>query len=72
MNPGLVKEASVSIMANCFRVPPTVYLYAEAAQKESRRTLPAVRAGEYEALPDKVSIGQPIRTRQKSLSALNN
>lgn len=25
---------------------------------ESRRTLPAVRAGEYEALPDKVSIGQ--------------
>ncbi|XP_068101351.1 formimidoyltransferase-cyclodeaminase isoform X2 [Hyperolius riggenbachi] len=31
-----------------------VYLYGEAARKESRRSLPAVRAGEYEALPTKL------------------
>ncbi|XP_008838712.1 formimidoyltransferase-cyclodeaminase isoform X2 [Nannospalax galili] len=31
-----------------------VYLYGEAAQKPSRRTLPAIRAGEYEALPEKL------------------
>ncbi|KAM8933984.1 formimidoyltransferase-cyclodeaminase [Pelodytes ibericus] len=30
-----------------------VYLYGEAARSESRRSLPAVRAGEYEALPTK-------------------
>ncbi|XP_042302603.1 LOW QUALITY PROTEIN: formimidoyltransferase-cyclodeaminase [Sceloporus undulatus] len=31
-----------------------VYLYGEAAVKESRRSLPAIRAGEYEALPEKL------------------
>uniref|UniRef100_UPI0037E8731C formimidoyltransferase-cyclodeaminase n=1 Tax=Semicossyphus pulcher TaxID=241346 RepID=UPI0037E8731C len=31
-----------------------VYLYGEAARKDSRRSLPSVRAGEYEALPDKL------------------
>ncbi|XP_074120600.1 formimidoyltransferase-cyclodeaminase isoform X1 [Sminthopsis crassicaudata] len=31
-----------------------VYLYGEAAQQEQRRTLPAIRAGEYEALPEKL------------------
>ncbi|KAL1771869.1 formimidoyltransferase-cyclodeaminase [Sigmodon hispidus] len=31
-----------------------VYLYGEAAQKPSRQTLPAIRAGEYEALPEKL------------------
>lgn len=31
-----------------------VYLYGEAARVASRRTLPAIRAGEYEALPEKV------------------
>ncbi|XP_036921071.1 formimidoyltransferase-cyclodeaminase isoform X6 [Sturnira hondurensis] len=31
-----------------------VYLYGEAAQVASRRTLPAIRAGEYEALPEKL------------------
>lgn len=31
-----------------------VYLYGEAAQTPSRQTLPAIRAGEYEALPEKV------------------
>ncbi|XP_062972136.1 formimidoyltransferase-cyclodeaminase isoform X2 [Elgaria multicarinata webbii] len=31
-----------------------VYLYGEAALKESRRSLPAIRAGEYEALPEKL------------------
>uniref|UniRef100_A0A2I3I009 Formimidoyltransferase-cyclodeaminase n=1 Tax=Nomascus leucogenys TaxID=61853 RepID=A0A2I3I009_NOMLE len=31
-----------------------VYLYGEAARMDSRRTLPAIRAGEYEALPKKV------------------
>ncbi|NXY00182.1 FTCD cyclodeaminase, partial [Centropus bengalensis] len=32
-----------------------VYLYGEAAQEESRKTLPAIRAGEYEALPEKLA-----------------
>uniref|UniRef100_A0A671YZ87 Formimidoyltransferase-cyclodeaminase n=1 Tax=Sparus aurata TaxID=8175 RepID=A0A671YZ87_SPAAU len=32
----------------------SVYLYGEAAQKETRRSLPSVRAGEYEALPEKL------------------
>nr|XP_004669489.2 formimidoyltransferase-cyclodeaminase [Jaculus jaculus] len=31
-----------------------VYLYAEAARTPGRRTLPAIRAGEYEALPEKL------------------
>ncbi|ERE88053.1 formimidoyltransferase-cyclodeaminase-like protein [Cricetulus griseus] len=31
-----------------------VYLYGEAAQTPSRQTLPAIRAGEYEALPEKL------------------
>ncbi|XP_006876173.1 PREDICTED: formimidoyltransferase-cyclodeaminase [Chrysochloris asiatica] len=31
-----------------------VYLYGEAATMASRRTLPAIRAGEYEALPEKI------------------
>uniref|UniRef100_A0A2K5IJG4 glutamate formimidoyltransferase n=1 Tax=Colobus angolensis palliatus TaxID=336983 RepID=A0A2K5IJG4_COLAP len=31
-----------------------VYLYGEAARTDSRRTLPAIRAGEYEALPEKL------------------
>ena len=34
--------------------PLAVYLYGEAAQVARRRTLPAIRAGEYEALPEKV------------------
>uniref|UniRef100_A0A674ME92 Formimidoyltransferase-cyclodeaminase n=1 Tax=Takifugu rubripes TaxID=31033 RepID=A0A674ME92_TAKRU len=33
-----------------------VYLYGEAARKEARRSLPSVRAGEYEALPEKLKI----------------
>uniref|UniRef100_A0A8D0HTX8 Formimidoyltransferase-cyclodeaminase n=1 Tax=Sphenodon punctatus TaxID=8508 RepID=A0A8D0HTX8_SPHPU len=32
-----------------------VYLYGEAAQKESRKSLPAIRAGEYEALTEKLT-----------------
>ncbi|XP_067438944.1 formimidoyltransferase-cyclodeaminase [Thunnus thynnus] len=39
-------------LADVLHVP--VYLYGEAARKETRRNLPAVRAGEYEALPDKL------------------
>lgn len=39
-------------LAEMLHVP--VYLYGAAARKESRRSLPAVRAGEYEALPDKL------------------
>uniref|UniRef100_A0A803TIF3 Formimidoyltransferase-cyclodeaminase n=1 Tax=Anolis carolinensis TaxID=28377 RepID=A0A803TIF3_ANOCA len=31
-----------------------VYLYGKAARKESRRSLPAIRAGEYEALAEKL------------------
>uniref|UniRef100_A0A3B4ZFJ6 Formimidoyltransferase-cyclodeaminase n=2 Tax=Stegastes partitus TaxID=144197 RepID=A0A3B4ZFJ6_9TELE len=39
-------------LAEMLQVP--VYLYGEAARTESRRNLPSVRAGEYEALPDKL------------------
>ncbi|XP_059955749.1 formimidoyltransferase-cyclodeaminase [Mesoplodon densirostris] len=31
-----------------------VYLYGEAARTDGRRSLPAIRAGEYEALPEKL------------------
>lgn len=36
-----------------------VYLYGEAAREESRKALPTIRAGEYEALPKKVSLAAP-------------
>ncbi|XP_030009045.1 formimidoyltransferase-cyclodeaminase [Sphaeramia orbicularis] len=39
-------------LADMLHVP--VYLYGEAARMEWRRSLPAVRAGEYEALPEKL------------------
>uniref|UniRef100_A0A8C2ZBW8 Formimidoyltransferase-cyclodeaminase n=1 Tax=Cyclopterus lumpus TaxID=8103 RepID=A0A8C2ZBW8_CYCLU len=39
-------------LAEMLHVP--VFLYGEAARKETRRSLPSVRSGEYEALPDKV------------------
>ncbi|KAK2857245.1 hypothetical protein Q5P01_005980 [Channa striata] len=39
-------------LADMLHVP--VYLYGEAARTESRRSLPSVRAGEYEALPEKL------------------
>lgn len=39
-------------LAEMLQVP--VYLYGAAARCESRRSLPAVRAGEYEALPEKL------------------
>ncbi|XP_013855434.1 formimidoyltransferase-cyclodeaminase [Austrofundulus limnaeus] len=39
-------------LAEVLHVP--VYLYGEAARTETRRNLPSVRVGEYEALPDKL------------------
>ncbi|XP_028255552.1 formimidoyltransferase-cyclodeaminase-like [Parambassis ranga] len=39
-------------LAEMLHVP--VYLYGEAARSEARRSLPSVRAGEYEALPEKL------------------
>ncbi|KAM6958118.1 formimidoyltransferase-cyclodeaminase [Tautogolabrus adspersus] len=39
-------------LAEMLHVP--VYLYGAAARSEARRSLPSVRAGEYEALPDKL------------------
>ncbi|XP_035376726.1 formimidoyltransferase-cyclodeaminase [Electrophorus electricus] len=39
-------------LADMLEVP--VYLYGEAAQSENRRSLPTIRAGEYEALPEKL------------------
>ncbi|KAB0398984.1 hypothetical protein E2I00_013222, partial [Balaenoptera physalus] len=36
-----------------------VYLYGEAARTASRQSLPAIRAGEYEALPEKVRCPLP-------------
>ncbi|KAM8905177.1 formimidoyltransferase-cyclodeaminase isoform 4-T5 [Spinachia spinachia] len=41
-------------LAELLHVP--VFLYGEAARKESRRNLPSVRSGEYEALPDKLKL----------------
>ncbi|TWW63858.1 formimidoyltransferase-cyclodeaminase [Takifugu flavidus] len=41
-------------LAEMLHIP--VYLYGEAARKEARRSLPSVRAGEYEALPEKLKI----------------
>ncbi|XP_054479495.1 formimidoyltransferase-cyclodeaminase [Anoplopoma fimbria] len=41
-------------LAEMLHVP--VYLYGEAARKETRRSLPSVRSGEYEALPDKLKL----------------
>ncbi|KAF7653507.1 hypothetical protein LDENG_00081920 [Lucifuga dentata] len=42
-------------LAELLHVP--VYLYGEAARTEGRRSLPSVRAGEYEALPEKLKHG---------------
>ncbi|XP_030066459.1 formimidoyltransferase-cyclodeaminase isoform X1 [Microcaecilia unicolor] len=39
-------------LASELEVP--VYLYAEAAQQENRKSLPAIRLGQYEALPEKL------------------
>uniref|UniRef100_A0A669D0F9 Formimidoyltransferase-cyclodeaminase n=1 Tax=Oreochromis niloticus TaxID=8128 RepID=A0A669D0F9_ORENI len=39
-------------LAEMLHVP--VYLYGEAARTETRRSLPSVRTGEYEALPEKL------------------
>ncbi|KAM4537651.1 formimidoyltransferase-cyclodeaminase-like [Fundulus diaphanus] len=39
-------------LAEMLRVP--VYLYGEAARSDSRRSLPSLRSGEYEALPEKL------------------
>lgn len=39
-------------LADLLHVP--VYLYGEAARQEKRRSLPAIRVGEYEALPEKL------------------
>ncbi|KAL4617979.1 formimidoyltransferase-cyclodeaminase-like [Arapaima gigas] len=39
-------------LSDLLQVP--VYLYGEAAHKENRRALPSIRAGEYEALPEKL------------------
>ncbi|TDG96015.1 hypothetical protein EPR50_G00235050 [Perca flavescens] len=41
-------------LAEMLHVP--VYLCGEAARRETRRNLPSVRAGEYEALPDKLKL----------------
>ncbi|XP_036401954.1 formimidoyltransferase-cyclodeaminase [Megalops cyprinoides] len=39
-------------LSDTLQVP--VYLYGEAARKENRRSLPSIRAGEYEALAEKL------------------
>ncbi|XP_018591033.1 formimidoyltransferase-cyclodeaminase [Scleropages formosus] len=39
-------------LSDMLQVP--VYLYGEAAREENRRSLPSIRAGEYEALPEKM------------------
>ncbi|XP_039979194.1 formimidoyltransferase-cyclodeaminase isoform X2 [Xiphias gladius] len=46
-------------LAEMLHVP--VYLYGEAARKETRRSLPSVRAGEYEALPDKPGLLKKVQ-----------
>ncbi|XP_076975363.1 formimidoyltransferase-cyclodeaminase isoform X2 [Tamandua tetradactyla] len=49
----LCAQAFGQRLAEELHVP--VYLYGEAARSASRRTLPAIRAGEYEALPKKLT-----------------
>lgn len=41
-------------LSNSVTLLSSVYLYGEAARQEKRRSLPAIRVGEYEALPEKV------------------
>ncbi|XP_053420659.1 formimidoyltransferase-cyclodeaminase isoform X3 [Nycticebus coucang] len=48
----LCAQAFGQRLAEELNVP--VYLYGEAARTAGRRTLPAIRAGEYEALPEKL------------------
>ncbi|XP_012413412.1 formimidoyltransferase-cyclodeaminase [Trichechus manatus latirostris] len=48
----LCAQAFGQRLAEELEVP--VYLYGEAARMASRQTLPAIRAGEYEALPEKL------------------
>ncbi|KAM6224060.1 formimidoyltransferase-cyclodeaminase [Rhynchocyon petersi] len=48
----LCAEAFGQRLAEELGVP--VYLYGEAARMATRRTLPAIRVGEYEALPEKL------------------
>nr|XP_020034250.1 formimidoyltransferase-cyclodeaminase [Castor canadensis] len=48
----LCAQAFGQRLAEELNVP--VYLYGEAARTASRQTLPAIRAGEYEALPEKL------------------
>nr|XP_012635519.2 formimidoyltransferase-cyclodeaminase [Microcebus murinus] len=48
----LCAEAFGQRLAEELHVP--VFLYGEAARTTSRRSLPAIRAGEYEALPEKL------------------
>uniref|UniRef100_A0A2K6FWC4 Formimidoyltransferase-cyclodeaminase n=1 Tax=Propithecus coquereli TaxID=379532 RepID=A0A2K6FWC4_PROCO len=48
----LCAEAFGQRLAEELHVP--VFLYGEAARTASRRSLPAIRAGEYEALPEKL------------------
>ncbi|XP_070711716.1 formimidoyltransferase-cyclodeaminase [Pempheris klunzingeri] len=58
-----VQNVSMDVCINCANVfgqklaemlHVPVYLYGEAARTKARRSLPAVRAGEYEALPEKL------------------
>uniref|UniRef100_A0AAR2JX02 Formimidoyltransferase-cyclodeaminase n=1 Tax=Pygocentrus nattereri TaxID=42514 RepID=A0AAR2JX02_PYGNA len=57
-SPQAVVEGALNAARTAFTIidmtKHTVYLYGEAARTESRRSLPSVRAGEYEALPEKL------------------
>uniref|UniRef100_A0A8P4G7H7 Formimidoyltransferase-cyclodeaminase n=1 Tax=Dicentrarchus labrax TaxID=13489 RepID=A0A8P4G7H7_DICLA len=57
-SPDAVVEGALNAARQAFSLidmsKHSVYLYGEAARKETRRSLPSVRAGEYEALPEKL------------------
>uniref|UniRef100_A0A8D2ZCK1 glutamate formimidoyltransferase n=1 Tax=Scophthalmus maximus TaxID=52904 RepID=A0A8D2ZCK1_SCOMX len=58
-SPEAVVEAALSAARQAFSLIDmsrhSVFLYGEAARRETRRSLPAVRAGEYEALAEKLT-----------------
>lgn len=58
--PSLVQDCAQWIKLQIFfdLLCSTVYLYGEAAKEDYRTTVPQLRAGEYEGLPDKVGIAR--------------
>ena len=56
-----VAEKFGSLLAEELQVP--VFLYGQASHKDYRKTMPQIRAGEYEGLQEKVIIDDETRNR---------